>query len=265
MNIHVVLVRSEHSSNVGAAARAVANMGAHRLILVDPRCAIDSKARANAAGAQEHLNHVATYKGWDDFFAIEGDGVRIALTRRAGQRRKVTPLKTQIQTLAADIEHLYLVFGPESDGLNADDLGLMNFTCHLPVYGDFASLNLAQAVLLTLFIVRENTASDYIPKQMTGKTAKAAKPFYFPDEQIKEWLEAMGFDVGARKASAYLTLRRLFLQNVPTQHELHVLEAILRQNIRKLRERNSSECEMPESLGLALEQLADHRSDITGQ
>lgn len=262
MNIHVVLVRGEHSANIGAVARAMANMGAHRLILIDPRCKVDSKARANAAGAQEQLNHITIYKSWDEFFATEGDGVRIAMSRRAGQKRRVTPLKNELKKLSLEnTEHLYFVFGPESDGLNAGDLGLMNFTCHLPVYGEFASLNLAQAVMLTLFMTRENFAVDAFPKQnqLTGEIAKAAKPFYFPDEHIKEWLEAMGFDVAARKSSAYLTLRRLFLQNQPTQHELQVLEAILRQNIRKLRARRES------SLSLPLEKLTDDLSDIAGQ
>jgi tRNA C32,U32 (ribose-2'-O)-methylase TrmJ len=50
----------------------------------------------------------------------------------------------------------------------------------------------------------------------------------------------MGFDIKARKASAYLTLKRLFLQKFPTQHEMQVLDAILQQNIRKLKDKNLS-------------------------
>ncbi|NJL25192.1 MAG: TrmH family RNA methyltransferase, partial [Calothrix sp. SM1_5_4] len=38
-----------------------------------------------------------------------------------------------------------------------------------------------------------------------------------------------------RRSSAYLTLRKLFLQNLPTRHEIQVLEAVLQQNIRKLK------------------------------
>jgi TrmH family RNA methyltransferase len=264
MNLHVVLVRSEHSGNVGATARAMANMGAQRLILIDPRCKVDSKARANAAGAEDQLSYVTMYPDWTAFYATEGDGVRIALSRRAGQKRRVTSLKKELGKISESAcEHLYLIFGPESDGLNAEDLSLVNFVCHLPVYGEFASLNLAQAVMLSLFMVREQYATgEAAPKQFTGKVAKPAQAFYFPDQQIKEWLEAMGFDVGARKASAYLTLRRLFLQNQPTQHELHVLEAILRQNIRKLQKGGA---EAPNSLSLPLEELADDLGDVTRQ
>lgn len=261
MKIHVVLVRTEHSANVGSVARAMANMGVDRLILLDPRCKIDSSARANAAGAQDWLSQVTTYSSWRELYDQEGDGVRIALSRRAGRNRRVTPLRQELEGLTSHAcENLYLIFGPESDGLDANDLAFVNYTCHLPIYGEFASLNLAQAVLLTLFMVRESFPPEKMPRQLTGEIAKTAKPFFFPDQQIKEWLEAMGFDVAARKSSAYLTLRRLFLQNRPTQHELQVLEAVLRQNIRKLRERGEDA-----SLSLAFKKLADDLGDIAGQ
>jgi len=233
MKIHVVLVRTEHSSNIGACARAMANMGGGRLILIDTECRIDSAARQMAAGAQEQLALVQRYGNWQEFYAAEGDGVRIAMTRRAGRKRKVIPLGAQLTTLVENPEdNLYLIFGPESDGLNSDDMAFANFACHLPVHGEFASMNLSQAVLLTMFMVREKFPA--VVRQVTGEPDSPVRPFYFPDELIKEWIEAMGFDVGARRSSAYLTLRRLFLQNRPTAHEVRVLEAVLQQNIRKL-------------------------------
>ena len=256
MNLHVVLVRTEHSANIGATARAMLNMGAERLILLDCQCEIDSKARQMAAGAADQLTRITRYASWKEFFNQEGDGVRIALTRRAGRKRKVTPLEAQLTTLVErPTDHLYLIFGPEADGLDAEDLAFVNFTCHLPVFGDFASLNLSQAVMLTLFMVRQQCRPEQMPRQMTGTPAEAAQPFYFPDQLLRDWVEAMGFDVGARRSSAYLTLRRLFLQNRPTGHELRVLEAVLQQNIRKLQG----------SVGLAAEQVANDLGNITRQ
>ena len=240
MKIHVVLVRTEYPLNVGATARAMANMGADRLILIDPHCDLaDERAKEMAAGAQAHLRLATVYPSWDEFFAAEGDGLRLALTRRSGRNRKVFPLDEKLRELAGDSaistpENLYLIFGPEADGLDVEDLAFVNFAVHLPVFGDFGSLNLAQAVLLTLFITRQNFAPEAQPKQVKGAIEPSVAPFYFPDQLIKDWLTAMGFNIKARKASAYLTLRRLFLQNQPTRHEVQVLEAILQQNIRKL-------------------------------
>ncbi len=239
MKIHVVLVRTEYSSNIGAALRALANMGGERLILIDPRCELDSKARQMAAGVASRLADAVRYDSWADFYKAEGDGVRIALTRRGGKQRKLFPLAEKATELKATAPtNLYLIFGPEADGLDAEDLAYVNFACHLPVHGEFSSLNLAQAVLLACFIIREQFPANVA--QMTGAQETPLAPFYFPDELIKEWLTAMGFDIDARRASAYTTLRRLFMANQPTQHEYQVLEAILRQNVRKLLEARDS-------------------------
>lgn len=246
MNIHVVLVRTETSGNIGSTVRAMANMGCDRLILIDPRCAVDQEARMMAAGAQELLDRAVIYPSWDAFYATEGDGLRVAFTRRGGRKRKVDPF-IEIAAQHGQEENVYLIFGPEKDGLDSPDLAFVNFTCHLPVYGEMGSLNLAQAVLLALYVIRQHNPGAKMPAQTKSENAAPVQPFYFPDQLIKRWLEAMGFDVQARRASAYLTLRRLFLQNRPTQHEIQVLEAILNQNIRKL-----------ESLRTAAEKVRHH-------
>lgn len=258
MKIHAVLVRTENPANIGTAVRAAANMGGDRLILIDPRCEVNSKTRGLAAGAAAKVDEIVVYRGWEEFYAREGEGLRIALSRRGGRNRKVTPLKQQLQE-AREIMvqtqntpgNLYLIFGPEADGLDSSDLSFANHVCHLPVFGAFGSLNLAQAVMLAFYIAREIFPPDVLPAQVTDPNDEPVQPFYFPDDLIKQWLEAMGFDVQARRSSAYLTLRRLFLQNQPTRHEIQVLEAVLQQNIRKLN-----------SLRFGAEELADDIGDV---
>lgn len=242
MKLHVVLVRTENPSNIGASLRALANMGGDRLILIDPQCELDSKARQMAAGVASRLAEAVRYDSWKSFYATEGEGLRIAMTRRGGRQRRVSPLaevlderKAQATMAASAIQNLYLIFGPEADGLDSEDLEYANFACHLPVHGDFASLNLAQAVLLASFIVRQHFPVQDVA-QFTGATEPIAAPFYFPEELIKRWITAIGFDIDARRSSAYVTLRRLFMMNQPTRHEYQVLEAILQQNVRKLTE-----------------------------
>ena len=60
-------------------------------------------------------------------------------------------------------------------------------------------------------------------------------PRYFPEETLKSWLETLGFELGDRRANALRTLNRVLLENEPTPEELRVLEAIVRQTVRKLR------------------------------
>lgn len=237
-HIDVVLVRTEYASNIGATARAMGNLGAERLILIDPQCKVNVKARQAAAGAQKQLENRVIYKSWQEFYDHEPEGFRLALTRRGGRKRRVLPLATalgEIKRSRNKNKRLYLILGPEADGLNAEDLSFVHEAVHLPVFGGFASYNLAQAALIALYITREIFPVKAIPKQITGEEDEAAQAFYFPDQSIRDWLTAMGFNVKARKSSAYLTLKRLFLQKLPTRHEMQVLEAILQQNIRKLK------------------------------
>ena len=244
MDIKIILVRSEYASNIGMAARAGANMGASELILIDPKCRLGIKAKQGAAGAQELLKDRTVYKNWNEFYANESDGVRIAFSRRGGKKRKVFALDealTKIKKIKNYKDQtLYLIFGPEDNGLDIDDLAYVHYTCSLPIYGNFGSLNLAQAVLLATYIVRQKLPPKTMPQQLTAENEPSYMDYYFPDETIKEWLTSMGFDISARKSSAYLTLRKLFLMNHPTKHEYQVLEAILQQNIRKLKSKNSS-------------------------
>lgn len=215
----------------------MANMGGSRLILIDPQCDINSKAKQAAAGAQASLEGALIYPNWNEFYAQEGTGLRLALTRRSGKLRPPLDLREALQQSTTQprtkpFSDIYLIFGPEDNGLAASDMAFVNHSVQLPVYGDFKSLNLAQAVLLALYICQSELEGRSIEPPVDHPLPR---PLYFPDETIRQWLRAMGFDIQARRSSAYLTLKRLLLQNQPTEAELQVLEAILQQNIRKLK------------------------------
>lgn len=247
--VNAVLVRPTYSGNIGAAVRALANMGGHRVILIDPKCDIDESTRQAAAGAQVWLKRVTIYKDWEEFYSREPEGFRISLSRRSGKKRPSLGLHETICEMleqspaGSEVQPLFLFFGPEASGLSAEDMAWTHRTAQLPIAGEFKSLNLAQAVLLGLFITQQCLQEkDITPKSSAGqamaktKKKKSKAPPVFPDESIRRWLEAMGFSLEKRRKSAYLTLRRLLLQNWPTAQELLVLDAILQQNIRKLEE-----------------------------
>ncbi|MCC7402848.1 MAG: RNA methyltransferase [Bdellovibrionales bacterium] len=246
VEVYLVLVGTMYPTNIGATARVMGNMGIRRLILVNPQCEINSKARQGAAGAQDFLENRTIYSSWAEFYAAEGQGVRIGLTRRDGKLRQAMPLPEVLARIPLDPPEqtplpIYLILGPEDDGLSAEDLALVNYCASLPTYGEYASINLSHAAMLASFITQDWWARQ-VALEPTPTTESPAAPsgnrLFFPDGTIREWLEAMGFDIDKRKASAYTTLKKLLLQNFPTESELYVLEAILQQNIRKLRERS---------------------------
>jgi tRNA (cytidine32/uridine32-2'-O)-methyltransferase len=56
--LRIVMVNTTHPGNIGAAARAMKNMGLSRLYLVDPIAKIDDEAMQRSSRAEDILNNV---------------------------------------------------------------------------------------------------------------------------------------------------------------------------------------------------------------
>lgn len=262
--VAVVLVRPIYPRNIGMCARAMANMGVSRLVLIAPQCELTEDAKQGATNAQSVLRNAVIYPSLDAFAETEGDGLRIAFSGRAGKLRvpdrfdlKLDALRAQNKPLLFDSSApLHLIFGPEDDGLNDDEIRLAHHVCALPTFGEFFSMNLSHAVMLSLYTLRTRleplvndpqaavVATRLKPNNLGSKSAdELAKeerrlrraPRYFPEETLKAWLEALGFEIDARRVNALRILNRLLLENEPTHDELRVLEAILQQTVRKLK------------------------------
>lgn len=248
IEVHVVLVRSIYENNVGSVSRAMTNMGAHNLILIDPKCEITFAAQQMAARGQRPLQNRKVYLSWDDFFKNEPHGIRIATTTKDGQGRQVQDLgpaleklKTHSPDLNKESEHIlpiYLIFGPEDWGLSTEDLDYAHYACCIPTYGENVSMNLSQAVLLALFIYRQCFGGTRTPLEGKYSAKKKLPESVFPTKVMKDWLMEMGFDIRDRKISVYTVLKRMILHNLPTQKELRILETVLFQSYRKLVEYN---------------------------
>jgi tRNA/rRNA methyltransferase len=246
--IRVVLAQSLYERNVGATSRALSNMGFDHLILVNPQCEITFEAQQAAATGQEALQNRTIYSNWKEFYQSEPDSIRIGLTTKDGRARQVREFRPTLEWIATESPYfkkesespvvIHLIFGREDWGLSADDLEHVNFACCLPTWGPNPSLNLAQAVLMALFIVRDTWGGVRTPleNQLPDKRKKR------PDTQqavdsLRLWLEEMGMSLENRRINAYTVLKRMLLHNTPTPKELRILESVLQQSIRKLRER----------------------------
>ncbi len=245
--IRVVLASPIYERNVGATSRAMANMGFDRLILVDPKCEITFEAQQAAATGQTALQSRKTYKNWQEFYENEPDSIRLGFTTKDGRARQVVDFKPTLQMLEKESPYftrdgdapviVHLIFGREDWGLSTEDIEYVHYACCLPTYGENPSLNLAQAVLIALFMVRETWGGvqgqieNQRPDKRTGRKAVA-----FLEESLQVWLEEMGFTLYGKKVNAYTVLKRMLLQNTPTPKEVRILETVLQQSIRKLRE-----------------------------
>jgi len=272
--IHIVLVKTIYPLNIGSVSRAMSNMGAKQLHLIQPQCSLTYEAQQMAANGQEGLTHRMEYSTWDEFFQKNPDGLRIALTARDGRARKLNDLKQGLQSLTeltsvrrANLNKLYLIFGPEDCGLSGAEIDQAHFACSIPTYGPNWSLNLAQAVLLSLFIVRDQWGGERTQldgqrtqKQDPGLIEETSlhddqtltqKPFtltttsqaknVLPETILYEWIQTLGFDLSKRRINAFTVMKRILLHNVPTSKELRIFEVVLQQTIRKLKEHRDNE------------------------
>lgn len=174
----IVLVEPHHPGNIGAVARAMANMGAERLRLVNP-CAIDDQARALAWGALhllERAEHCADFEA-----AVADCTTVIGFSARDG-RFRLPPLvlRDAATEIRAREGRIALVFGREDSGLRFEEIERCHQLVRIPTPGTHGSLNLAQAVLVSLYEIEardaDGEANDAAPPSRSRPRVFAAAP-----------------------------------------------------------------------------------------
>lgn len=154
--IRIVLVNTTNSGNIGAAARAMKNMGVTQLVLVDPIAEIDGDAIVRASGASEILDSCVIVSSLDE--AVAGCGLVIGTSARG--RHIPWPLCSprecgaKAKQAVANNNSVALVFGRESRGLTNEELHKCNAHVHIPTNPDFSSLNIAAAVQVMCYEMR---------------------------------------------------------------------------------------------------------------
>jgi tRNA/rRNA methyltransferase len=152
--LRVVLFRPKYSENVGSVARAMLNMGASTLILVDPQGFDMDRAAPLATAHARHILHAARIVN-TLAEALAGTSLVVGTTARTGGWRKglSTPARMapEIHARLADGGEVALVFGPEDRGLTNDETSLCDQLVMIPASPECTSLNLSQAVLILLY------------------------------------------------------------------------------------------------------------------
>ncbi len=237
----VLLLRAQEEGNIGAAARAMANMGLDELILIDPVTKIGSTARAFAVGAEGILDGVRIYQSLPEALAPFR---RVVGTTSARSRELSVPLLTPRELparLAADAPGTptALLFGGEASGLTNDELALCSLMVRVPCSARQPTLNLSQAVLLVAYEL-------YLAREYSPDPASVAEPPATSAEleglfaQLTPLLAEIGFARDDTFDSVLRDLRQLAARSGPTSREVQILRGICRRGQRAY-ERSSEE------------------------
>ena len=166
-NIRIVLVRTSHPGNVGQVARAMANMGLRELVITSPRfpdmCA-QPEAIALASGATDVLAQAQIVPD----LATALQGVNCAYAFSARPRELSPPMRTSGEAAAevmaqfetalvqnTPVPKIAFVFGAERSGLVNDEVMMCQRLCQIEANPEYNSLNLAQAVQVMSYSLRQ--------------------------------------------------------------------------------------------------------------
>jgi len=231
-NIRIVLVKTFHPGNIGAAARAMKNMGLTRLYLVQPKDFPSFEASQRAASASDVLsNAVVTsslVEALEGCSLVVGTSARLRTVQwpqvdaRAGGELMVN------ESREGDVA---LVFGRERTGLHNDELELCQYLVHIPTHEEYTSLNVAQAVQLLCY---EILMAEGAEKFQSGGSSKDPKDRAATADQMEgmyshfyDTMVQMNFFGDRNPEHVMRRLRCLFGRARPSIREVQILRGIM--------------------------------------
>jgi tRNA/rRNA methyltransferase len=228
----VILVEPQLGENIGMAARAMGNFALSRLRIVNPRDGWPNVAAQRAAAGADHiLNGVELFDTVEQ--AVADCSLLFATTARAhDQAKPVVGPDVAAAEMAGQIKSggtVGILFGRERWGLTNEEVGLSNRIITFPVNPGFASLNLAQAVLLIGYEWFKLSTANALPFAMPERSEPASQHQIqaFFDNLVRE-LDKVEFLRPAEKRDTMLVnLRNIFTRMEPTKQDMHTLHGVV--------------------------------------
>jgi tRNA/rRNA methyltransferase len=228
----VVLVEPQLGENIGAAARAMANFGLSRLRLVAPRQAWpNERAVVMAAGADRILDNTVLYETLEQ--AVADCSFVLALTARNHDQHKpvlsAEQAAIEMGPRVAAGETVALVFGRERNGLENHEVGMADRIVTLPVNPAFASLNLAQAVVIVAYEWFKRTGAGATREPASRRSPPAPKQqiaAFFADLE-RELEKVEFFRPEEKRGTMVINLRNIFHRLEATQQDMRTLHGVI--------------------------------------
>ena len=238
--LRTILVETSHPGNVGSSARALKTMGFHDLCLVNsktPGIAHEPEAVALASGALDVLD--ASSVAADLSAAVSGCTLVLGLTSR--DREFGPPVLDWLEARERIVAQLSqgkwvaLMFGPERTGLDNAHLALCSHRVWLEANPAYPSLNLAQAVMVCAYSLRESLikalgtsgadlALSLSPQDRADPAAVAAML-----EHLRLGLESIGYLNPENPKKLMARLAALFARAELQTEEIDLLRGIAKQ------------------------------------
>ncbi|MDQ0320495.1 tRNA/rRNA methyltransferase [Pararhizobium capsulatum DSM 1112] len=229
----IILVHPQLGENIGMVARAMANFGLSELRLVNPRDGWPSEKAKSAASRADHvIDNAKVYDTTEEAIA----DLNFVYATTARDRYGYKPVRSPVvatETLRTRFkagEATGILFGRERTGLTNEEVALADEIVTFPVNPAFASLNLAQAVLLmsyewmkTSMESLEQTSFQALPQ--VPATKDELQGLF---DHVEDALEARGyFRPIAKKPKLIDNLRAVLTRPSFTGSEIRLVRGII--------------------------------------
>jgi tRNA/rRNA methyltransferase len=232
----VILVEPQLAENIGMCARAMANFGLSELRLVAPRDGwpsgggLKKGATAAASGATHILDNARLFP--DAAAAIADLNHVLATTaRERGQMKRVfTPAEAMpnlSERIASD-ERVGILFGRERIGLTNEEISFADAILTFPVNPAFASLNLAQAVLLCGYEWLKASGGEPPFRENTPSPPASRATVLSMFDYLEGELERYGFFPPGKKPVMTANLRDILHRLGMTEQEARTLRGVFK-------------------------------------
>jgi tRNA/rRNA methyltransferase len=224
--VRVVLCRTSHPGNIGAAARAMKTMGLTDLRLVAPERFPDKEADWMATHAVDVLRNATIHP--DLHAAIHDCSMAFALSARPREWSPDTlDVRSAARRAVALGDRVAFVFGSESAGLTNEEMFACQALVHIPANPEASSLNVAQAVQVVAYetwVASGATVPQFRKEKLATVEDLEGLYAHLHDASVRS-----GFHVPETGSKLPERLRRLF-SRVPelTREEVNILRGLLK-------------------------------------
>src|ERR1700759_795103 len=228
----IILVEPQLGENIGMAARAMGNFALDRLRIVNPRDGWPNIAAQRAAAGADHILEKAEL--FDTVEAAVADlDLLFATTARAHDQAK--PVMSPEEAAGEISGHVRggggagILFGRERAGLTNEEVALANRIITFPVNPGFASLNLAQAVLLMGYEWVKLSTAGKLPFAMPERSEPASQHQMqaFFDNLVRELDKVEFLRPREKRETMLVNLRNIFTRMDPTKQDMHTLHGVV--------------------------------------
>ncbi|WP_068315630.1 RNA methyltransferase [Polycladidibacter hongkongensis] len=230
----VILCEPQLGENIGMVARAMANFGLNDLRIVNPRDGWPSEKARSASSRAHHVIDSAKV-----FDSVEEALADLQLVFATTARSRDIPKPVVGPDVAAQEavvssqqrgDKVGYMFGRERWGLNNDEVALANKIVTLPVDPTYASLNIAQAVLVCAYEWRRQATAGLLPFTLDDYDAEPATQaeIGYMFKHLEEALEVRGFFRPLEKKPVTVRrLRNIFQKAGLTGNEVRIMRGVV--------------------------------------